>query len=77
MVALKFIAVEHPGSSPARDLSREARAASALNHPDIVTIFEVGETEGYAYLAMEFVEGETVRAHLKRPPLPAEEAMDI
>jgi serine/threonine protein kinase len=77
VVALKFIAAERPGSSPVRDLLREARAASALNHPNIVTIFEVGEGAGSAFLAMEFVEGETLRARLKRPPIPADEAMEI
>jgi eukaryotic-like serine/threonine-protein kinase len=77
VVALKFISAERPGSSPIRDLLHEARAASALNHPNIVTIFEVGETEGSAFLAMEFVEGETLRARLKRPPVPVEEALDI
>jgi len=77
VVALKFIAGERPGSSPVRDLLREARAASALNHPNIVTIFEVGESADSAYLAMEFVEGETLRARLKRPPVPAEEALEI
>jgi len=77
VVALKFIAAERPGSSPPQELLREARAASALNHPNIITIFEAGESEGAAYLAMEFVEGETLRARLNRPPLPLEEALDI
>jgi TolB-like protein len=77
VVALKFIAAERPGLYPVRDLLREARAASALNHPNIVTIFEVGGGEESAYLAMEYVEGETLRARLKRPPLPAEEALEI
>jgi TolB-like protein/tRNA A-37 threonylcarbamoyl transferase component Bud32 len=77
VVALKFIATERPGSSTARDLLREARAASALNNPNIITIFEVGESDGGTYLAMEFVEGETLRARLQRPPLPLEEAMEI
>jgi serine/threonine protein kinase len=77
VVALKFIATERPGSSTARDLLREARAASALNNPNIITIFEVGESDGGTYLAMEFVEGETLRARLQRPPLPLDEAMEI
>jgi TolB-like protein/tRNA A-37 threonylcarbamoyl transferase component Bud32 len=77
VVALKFIATERPGSSTARDLLREARAASALNNPNIITIFEVGESPGGTYLAMEFVEGETLRARMKRPPLPLEEALEI
>jgi serine/threonine protein kinase len=77
IVALKFIATSRRGSSPIADLLREARAASALNHPNIVTIFEVGESDSGTYLAMEFVQGETLRNRLRRPPLPLEEALDI
>ncbi len=77
VVALKFISAERHGSSPSRDLLREARAASALNHPNIVTVFEVGESGSLSYLAMEFVEGETLRGRLGRPPLGLEEALDI
>src|SRR5579859_1732005 len=77
VVALKFIAAERPGSTAVRDLLREARAASALNHPNIVTIFEVGEGAESAYLAMELVEGETLRARLKRSRLPLDEALEL
>jgi len=77
VVALKFISAEHKGSSPAVDLLREARAASALNHPNIITIFDVGESEAGTYLAMEFVPGETLRARLNRPPIPMEEGLGI
>lgn len=77
VVALKFITAEARGATSSHDLLREARAASALNHPNILTIFEVGESEGVTFLAMEFVEGETLRARLKRPPLPLEEANEI
>jgi TolB-like protein len=77
VVALKFISAVRPGSTPATDLLREARAASGLNHPNIITIFEVGEAEGGTYLAMEFVEGETLRQRLNRPPLPLDEALEI
>ena len=77
VVALKFIFTERQGSTPARDLLKEARAASALNHPNIVTVFEVGETEDWAYLAMEFVEGETLRARMERSAVPLDEALEI
>jgi serine/threonine protein kinase len=77
IVALKFMATQRPGSSPPADLLREARAASALNHPNIITIFEAGESQGAAYLAMEFIEGETLRARMKRSPVPLAEALDI
>jgi serine/threonine-protein kinase len=77
IVALKFLSAETTHGAPGRELLREARAASALNHANIVTIFEIGESEGATYLAMEFVEGETLRARLERPPVAFEEALDI
>jgi serine/threonine-protein kinase len=53
-------------------LVREARAAAALNHPNICTVYEVGEADGHAYIAMELVEGRTLSAMLHAGPLPAE-----
>jgi eukaryotic-like serine/threonine-protein kinase len=53
-------------------LVREARAAAALNHPNICTVYEVGEADGQAYIAMELVEGRTLSAMLLAGPLPAD-----
>ena len=55
----------------------EARTLSALNHPHIITIFEIGQTETTPFIAMEFVEGETLRARLRRGALPLRDAVEI
>src|ERR1035438_7247191 len=61
VVAMNFVtAAGESGGS--RELLKEARAASALNHPNIVTVFEVGESPQGAYMTMEVVDGETLRA---------------
>src|SRR6266487_1477410 len=49
---------------------QEARAASALNHPNIVTIYEVGRTDSVSYIAMELVQGRTLRELISEGPLP-------
>ncbi|MDD1632951.1 MAG: serine/threonine protein kinase, partial [Methylococcaceae bacterium] len=78
-VALKVL---RPGSDPEllHRLDREARAASALNHPNIVQIYDVGVAAGEAgehYVVMEYVEGETLRRRLARGPLPVQEVLDL
>ncbi len=55
----------------------EAQAAAALSHPNICVIHEVGESEDRPYIAMELVEGETLRDRIKRAPLEPAEALDI
>jgi hypothetical protein len=77
-VALKVLRREL-GADPER-LTRflqEARAASALNHPNILTIHEVGDHESSRFIISEFVEGETVRQRLERGPLTLREILDI
>jgi len=56
---------------------REARAASALNHPSIITIYEVGEYEGHPYIAMEYIEGQRLRDFLSTEPISIERALEI
>jgi TolB-like protein/cytochrome c-type biogenesis protein CcmH/NrfG len=58
-------------------LKREARTASALNHPNIVTIHEVGQVDGVHYIATEFIEGTTLRERLAQGPIAPNEALEI
>src|SRR5690349_15642976 len=60
-----------------RRFEQEARAASALNHPNIITIYEIREAAGSHVIATEFVEGETLRHRLSRAPLSLSEALNI
>jgi serine/threonine protein kinase/Tfp pilus assembly protein PilF len=60
-----------------RRLRREARTASALNHPNIVTIHEIGEVDSIHYVATEFIEGTTLRERMTKGPIPPNEALDI
>src|SRR5690349_20990662 len=54
---------------------REARAVSALNHPHICSLFDIGSQDGVDYLVMEYLEGETLAERVKNGPLPVEQAL--
>jgi serine/threonine protein kinase len=60
-----------------RRFEQEARATSALNHPNILTIFEIGEAEGRHYIATEFIEGETVGQRIAVGPMKLGEALNV
>jgi eukaryotic-like serine/threonine-protein kinase len=77
-VALKVLAPAlHADSDFRRRLEREARAASSLNHPNIVTVYEIGQSGPIVFVASEFVDGMTLRQRLAAGPLPVRELVDI
>ena len=56
---------------------RESRAVAALSHPNILTIYDVGQSDGHPYSVMELLEGETLGSRLTHGPLPVRKAIDI
>ena len=66
-VALKFLPKHLTVDKEARArFEREAKTAAALNHPNIVTVYEIGEHEGQVFIAMEYVEGQTLKELISR-----------
>ncbi|HEX8816354.1 MAG TPA: serine/threonine-protein kinase [Terriglobales bacterium] len=77
-VALKFLSLEFSKDRQALDrFEREARAASALNHPNICTVYEIDEYEGQPFIAMELLEGVNLRNRISGKPFPIDELLDV
>ncbi len=77
-VALKFLAAHLLGDEEAKQrFLREARAAAAITHPNICHVYEVGEDGGKTFLAMAYVEGESLEDRIGKGPLPLRDALEI
>jgi len=76
-VALKFVPEEISGPNSVNRHLREARIASALNHPGICSIYDIGEWEGRRFIVMEFLEGRSLDRHIGSQPMEAQDALEL
>jgi serine/threonine protein kinase/tetratricopeptide (TPR) repeat protein len=76
-VAIKLLPPERDNAAATKRLVREARAASALNHPNICTVYDVDERDGQPYIVMELIPGETLAARMAGQPLPLAVLLDV
>ncbi len=77
-VAVKLLPPEYSRDGRAKErFLREARAASAVDHPNLCTVHDVGESEGRLYIVFALYEGETLRERIRRGPLPSAEAREV
>jgi serine/threonine-protein kinase len=77
-VAIKALAAELVGDEKARTrFLREARAASAIDHPNICTVYEINEVEGVLFFVMPYIEGQNLKKYINGRPLPVEQALEF